>query len=248
VKRDDKNEKSNGGGRPRRTPRRPRPELGCLEFLTLLKSGQIKGKCIHRSDRLRLVEYLYGEPAADVADIAKLFQRNEQTIRRDLERIRKANAMKADLGFADEIAGEIWGMARSVVQHLRRVGRDKATPPAVRVKAERGLLRAYIDAAQLLQSLGHLPSAALRIKMEPNGAAERPTSIRDLLPELDRLAQIATKESPGALPLLNSLRDAARTGLPPVQPPQPKAGADPAATPIPPIPPSPPARSAEQTQ
>lgn len=211
--------KTNESKCPRRSACQPRPELGCLELLALLKSGQIKGRCVHRTDRLRMVEYIHGDAITGVAETAKLFQRNEKTIREDIKRIREANALKADPGFAEEFAGEVLALARSVEQHLGREGRDKATPPAVRVKAQRGRLRALLEVGLLLQSLGHLPSAALRLKMEPIAAPEGPASMSDVLADLDKLIGVAAAQSPQDVPLLSSLRDVVRTAPPPVRPP-----------------------------
>lgn len=244
MKRQGKNDGIGANKRRRKSARQPRPEMGCHDLLARLKSGEITGKCIHRTDRRRLVEYIKRENPLHQVEIAKLLQCNEKTISKDMAEIRKANALRADPEFADEIAGEILGLSRSGVEHADRIWRDKSTPPAVRVKAKRSGMRMYLEGMKMLQSLGHLPSAALRIKMEPNNAPEKPASLGDLVPELDRLAQIAAKESPGSLPLLNSLREAVRTELPPIQPPRTHSdedtGGGASAYPAPPAPPSPP--------
>lgn len=175
----------------------------------MLNSGEIKGKCVHRTDRVRLVESLYSDLAMKQTGMARLFQCNEKTIREDFKKIRTANALRADPGFADEIAGEIPGLARSVVEHTLRVGRDKSTPPAVRVKAERSGMRTFIEGMNMLQSLGHLPSAGMWMKAEQDKAPEQPASLADLIPEIDRLISIAGTNSPSVLPFLKNLRDAA---------------------------------------
>ena len=221
-----KGQHEGGGKRRRASPRQPQPGLGCHDLLARLKSGEISGKSVHRTDRRRLVEYLHFENLLNQVGMARLLQCDEATVRKDMAKIRRANALRADPGFADQIAGEILAMARSAVEHTNRVGRDKSTPPAVRVKAERSGMRMFIEGMKMLQSLGHLPSAALRFKMEPDShsdgppdnRSEQPPSLGDLSSELDRLAQIAAKESPGAVLFLNRLRDAVRAGPAPVQP------------------------------
>lgn len=138
---------------------------GVLELLNDVRSGTLAPRSLDGRTRTRCVEYLLGE-GVSIPEIAKLLERNERTIRRDIDSIRAANALVVDDEFAPRIAGELVNESRASMARIRRITRDKDCPHDVRVDGERAFFEILDGMISRLQSLGYLPMATHRLQAD----------------------------------------------------------------------------------
>lgn len=167
---------------------------GVLDLLADIKSGRVAARTLDPEVRRVCVEYLFGE-GVQIAEIAQLLCRTERTVRRDLDEIRRANALDVDPGFADQIAGELLSEARVSIGRIRRVTREKDAPHAARIDGERTIVQILDIVANRLQSIGYLPSATQRIQAELTHAIE-PLSFDAVTMELERLKGLESGARP----------------------------------------------------
>jgi hypothetical protein len=92
------------------------------------------------------------------------------------------------------MVGHLMAEAEGASVRLRRIARDKGTPAAARVEAERATWGIHVDLVRLLQGLGYLPqaprpvSARVRFGQEDEGDAPE---VEELMAELTRIEAIA---------------------------------------------------------
>jgi hypothetical protein len=91
-------------------------------------------------------------------ETALLMRASESTITRDRRVIRKENALRAEPGLADELAGEFLRQSESLQDQMRRISRDPKATPAVRLSALKACFQTSRDTMKLLQSMGYLPT------------------------------------------------------------------------------------------
>jgi hypothetical protein len=180
-------------------------DRGVIELIAQIKSGEISGRNLAPEVRRDCVEYLNAEGLSR-PEIAKVLGRNERTIVRDLEQVRKANALTRDDALADRFAGQLVAEAANCVTRIRRVTREKDAPHAVRVDGERAVFQITDSLVARLQSLGHLPSAAQRVQADLTHNFGEAPSFSDFESEITRLAGI-TGSIPGS-----DVTDLARLG------------------------------------
>jgi hypothetical protein len=151
-----------------------------LALINKVKSGEVAGANLANDDRRRCVEYLTLEGYTSV-DISEIFKVSERTIFRDREAIRRANALERRPETAAEVTGQFVRSSEHTISRLRRVARDPAATPQVKVDADRVAWEVQKDTVKILQSLGYLPTAAQTI----NGHLTHELSEAPSLAELD---------------------------------------------------------------
>ncbi len=137
-------------------------ETPALSLIKKIQSGQVDGKLISKEDRQRCVEVLYLE-GYGVSELAEILGKSEKTIRRDLEDIRKANALTPDPVLAKEFIGEMVQSARIKQGRLERIAKSKDASAAEKAQAEYLSWRVCKEMVEKLQSLGYLPSRPTEI-------------------------------------------------------------------------------------
>lgn len=171
------------------------PERSVIDQIARIKSGTDKGRNLSQEARRSCVEYLHAE-GFSIAETAKILDWNDRTIRRDLEHMRAANALKHDDALAERFAGQLVAEAANCVARIRRVTREKDAPHAVRVDAERAVFQIMDSLVARLQSLGHLPSATQRVQADLTHHLGEAPSLSEVEVEIARLAGI-TGSIPG---------------------------------------------------
>jgi len=170
-------------------------DRGVLDLLADIKSGRVGANAISPQTRRMCVEYMVGE-GVHIAEIAQLLGRTERTIRRDLDEIRKANALEIDDGFADCMAGELLMEARASVSRIRRVTRERDAPHGARIDGERAIVQILDTTIHRLQSLGYLPSATHHVKAELTHSISEPPPLDEIEAELERLKLLESGSQP----------------------------------------------------
>jgi len=140
-------------------------ERSALDLLAEIRSGRLAPRTLDAPTRREVVACLVAE-GASTAEIANLLEVTDRTIRRDLEEIRRANALRVSEEFPSQFAGELIEMARTEIGRLRRVGRDKNADAHARIAASREACEIMHKLTSQLQSLGFLPSATQRVHAE----------------------------------------------------------------------------------
>ncbi len=137
-------------------------ERSVVEIVRALRSGDLAGKSLAPGDRRRCVEHLSAE-GCSVVEISDILRVNERTVHRDRKAIREANALTVDPAFAGQMAGTLLGTAEQAMTRIRRFARDRETPAAIKIDAERQCWTITRQLVDTLQSLGYLPRAAQRV-------------------------------------------------------------------------------------
>lgn len=153
--------------RNRTPPSSPPPvqERSILDLILEIKEGTANPHLISAEDRQACVAHL-GAEGLSVPEIAQFLKRNERTITRDRKALQEAAALEHDPSLAGRFAGQLLGEATLCIDRIRRVSRDRDTPPAVKVDAERSCFGIMSDLVQRLQSLGYLPTATQRLQAD----------------------------------------------------------------------------------
>lgn len=183
-----------------------------IELIRALQSREIAGPQLAPEDRRACVEHLTLE-GFSVAEAAAILSVSDRTVLRDRARIRAANAVERDPALAGQMVGRLFAEADAGMARLRRIARDRATPAAVRVDAERSAWGVLRDLAQLLQRMGYLPETARAIRADlthrlEDGDMDAP-GLEELAEELARLEAIQRAcGEPGALAEIVEMRGA----------------------------------------
>lgn len=200
-----KAEASSSRQRCERARRKTAPERSVLTLIQMVRDRQIAAASLCPSDRRRCVEHLSQEGYSAV-EIAEVLQVSERTITRDRVQIRRRNALERDPGLAKEAVGELCDFARHSMARLRRLARDRGTPPATKVDAERAAWRTMYELTQKLQSLGYLPTAAHELKASMTHRVETPPEFQELAEEAHQLAAIMREHGAADRRLIRNVR------------------------------------------
>ena len=122
-----------------------------------------------------------------------------RTIRRWLKRIRERNAAQiVEATVAELVGGLVWA-ASTAVRRIRRAAGGKGASVADKIQAESSCWRVSKELTELLQRLGHLPTAPVEIrgKLRHDVAVEVPT-YSQMQAEVDRLMQIVRERGEDA--------------------------------------------------
>ncbi len=163
-------------------------ERSVLDLILQIKQGELDPRLLSAQDRQSCVVHLTAE-ALSVPEIAQFLKRNERTITRDRKTIQEAAALSHDPSLAGRMAGQLVSEAVMCIDRIRRVSRDRETPPAVKVDAEKSCFHILSELVQRLQTLGYLPTAAQHLALT-HSVGELPT-VESLDAELVRLKELA---------------------------------------------------------
>lgn len=184
-----------------------------IKLIRQIKAGTLRGNMLAPRDRQRCVEHLTWE-GVSAPEIAEILGLSERTINRDRAQIRSDNALSRDPALAGELSGQILQQSERAATTLRRLSKDPATPPSVRVEAERIAFELRRQTIQTLQSLGYLPTTAQECRGEffGNMGIELP-KFTELAAEITQLTIAAKKhgsQDPAMLDELKQLGEAAQ--------------------------------------
>jgi hypothetical protein len=148
---------------PTASPDVPEDGPSVIRLIQSLQRGEVTGKSLSPVDRRKVVEHLNNE-GCSVGEIAEVLKCSDRTILRDRKEIAASYAVQSDPQTIAQFIGRLVQAAEVTVLRLRKIGRDKSTPPAVAVEAAHRAYQVYADLTVRLQSLAILPSATHHIQ------------------------------------------------------------------------------------
>ena len=160
-----------------------------IAILRKIHAKQLAPRSLSAHDRQACVELLAADGHSN-PEIAEILHVSTRTVVRDRKAIRQANALQADPSLIAEMAGRLVQDAERAVSRLRRLGKEKTTPAATRVEAERAAWKVVCDLTERLQSLGYLPTAAQRLEADLTHHLGQTPSLELALAEMSRLEAI----------------------------------------------------------
>lgn len=174
-----------------------------IAMIRALQGGELSGSNLGVGDRRRCVEHLSAEGYV-VPEIAEILRVSERTIARDREAIKSANSVARDPKLVGEMVGHLLRQAEASVARMKRLGRDRETPPVVRLDAEKACWTVVRELTETLQSLGYLPTAQQTIAAELTHRFETEPDYAGMQQELERLEGILRTSAPAgsAAPVL----------------------------------------------
>jgi len=130
-------------------------DMPVLEVLKKIKDGSLSPNMLGESTRQACVEVLFleGHPRSS---IAALFKKSDRTIRRDLEKIHKRNAIEPNAELTYKIIGEFVLKARNQFERLKQISRLTEAYPDERTRAEFLAWRVVKECIEKLSLLGFL--------------------------------------------------------------------------------------------
>lgn len=179
-----------------------------LSVIRDIQQGAIEAKSLAVEARRRCVEHLTGD-GYSIAQTAEIFKVDERTIARDRAAIRQANSIESYPQMTGQMVGQLINQADTCLQRIRRVTRERDTPPNVRIDGEKTCWMIFHNLIQRLQSLGYLPTAPQQLQAELKHQIESLPGFGELTDEVARLELIVgTHEvSEEKQPLLQELTD-----------------------------------------
>ena len=180
---------------PNRQPSDNKPDDTGQRTLSLLQkiyTGAVDPKCIRPAERRQIVSYLMADGYC-TADMAQILKVSDRSIERDKQAIRQANALAADPELIEQMVGRLVREAELSVQRIRKAGRDKKTPQAVKVDAEHRCYQIVSDMIASLQRLGYLPMATARLQADLTHNIGQIPDLPQMQEEVQRLRQITGK-------------------------------------------------------
>jgi hypothetical protein len=127
-----------------------------LKIIQDINSGTCDPNLLDKATRQQCIEVLIAE-GYTFSQLAQLLKRSEKTISRDMQEIRKNNALTPNIDFAKETVGELVTKARMHSSYLMRLARDRDSPAASKAEAEFFAWRVFKELVEKLQTLGFLP-------------------------------------------------------------------------------------------
>lgn len=184
--------------------RRLRDEFGdgrhrnVFDVLRDIKNGVLDTSNLSADDRRLCVAQLVGE-GLSVGEIAQVLRVSTRTVTRDRQAIHEQNAIEPDPRLGYLFAGRLAAEYESISARIRRVTRDKETPPAVKIDGEYKCYDMFDRLVQRLQSIGLIPTAAQRVQSDLTHNLGDLSSMADLRNEVLRLETIE-REAQGLSP------------------------------------------------
>lgn len=184
--------------------RRFRDELGdgrhrnVFDVLRDIKNGVLDTSNLSADDRRLCVAQLVGD-GLSVGEIAQVLRVSTRTITRDRQAIHEQNAIEPDPRLGYLFAGRLAAEYEATSARIRRVTRDKETPPAVKIDGEYKCYDMFDRLVQRLQSIGLIPTAAQRVQSDLTHNLGDLSSMADLRNEVLRLEKIE-REAQGLSP------------------------------------------------
>lgn len=155
---------------------------GPMAILRDIQEKTLDAKLLGTADRRVCVEYLLGE-GYSVPHIAELLKRTTRTVQRDVHEIRENHSVTASPELQRQMIGQLLLDGQQGIARLRKIGRDRATPPATQVEAELGAWQILKELIELMQSLGLLPLAAQELRADIHHLVEE-------LPSLEKMQKV----------------------------------------------------------
>lgn len=165
-------------------------ESSAIDLLEKIRSGRMSPTLIQSPDRPRIVAFLMAE-GYSTPEIAKILKVSDRTIERDRQAIRQGNALEHDPKLADQMSGRLWTEAELAVQQIRKILRDRNTPPAVKVDGNHRCVQIISGLIQDLQRLGYLPTAAQKLDGTITHHLAQLPNLDDMHVEVERLKVIS---------------------------------------------------------
>lgn len=193
------------------TPAAPCPPEGAtdsrsvLTLITELRAGTVSGNNLAAIDRRRVVEHL-GAEGYTAPEISQVLGISERTVHRDRVFIREAHAVAFRPELLAEQVGQLLRQSEITAGRLRRIARDRDTPPQTRVDAERACFITVRETFQSLQSVGYLPTAPAQFIGQITAGGGGILSYQELSAEAERVARVVGLPAQ-ALTELASVRD-----------------------------------------
>lgn len=163
-----------------------RPALAILEDI---KAGRLSGKDLEIPTRQQCVAYLMFE-GYSIAEIARIMGINERMVSRDKRDIRQAHAVEAGPEWVAEMIGALRLGAEASIARFRQISRNKDAPIRGRLEAERLAWTVLREFAELMQRLGHLPTAPQEFRGAFLHQVSEVPPLSDTKAELERLITI----------------------------------------------------------
>jgi hypothetical protein len=174
------------------------PERSVVDLIMEIRSGKTDPRSLAPGDRQACVAHLRTE-GLSVPEIAQVLKCSDRTITRDRKALQEIAALAHDPKLAGRIAGQLVVEAGVCIDRIRRVSRDRDTPPNVKVDAERGCFQILAELTRTLQSLGYLPAAAQRLEADLSHRVADVPTIEVIEGEFRRIKQV-TQHYEGRVP------------------------------------------------
>lgn len=137
-------------------------ESPVFKIIQEIKEGSRDAKELSKEARQECVEALYLE-GYSLSQIAQLLNRNEKTIKRDIQDIRQRNSAKPSIELATQVIGDMVSKGRAHQAHLMRLARSKEGSLQEKAQAEYYAWKVESEMIERLQALGYLPSAPQKV-------------------------------------------------------------------------------------
>ena len=135
-----------------------RRERSSVDLIRDLQDGTITGRTLSASQRRDCVELLMLE-GLSVSEIARKVGRCDRTIRRDLQKIRAANALHPSSDLQAKMLGHYQSQVDVAIARLTKLTRDPAASVADKIEATRSSIVIYDRFIERLTCVGLLGAA-----------------------------------------------------------------------------------------
>lgn len=164
----------------------PGAEVSVVDLVQSLRSGDVASGALSVDNRRRCVHYL-GVEGLSVPEIAQLIGCSDRTITRDRAHLQDKAMLRPDPQLPGRFAGRLASEAEACLSRIRRVTRDRETPPAVKVEGERACFEVLCKLGEQLQRLGFLPNYGGQVQVDLHHSGEAIPSYEELEEEIRRL-------------------------------------------------------------
>ncbi len=127
-----------------------------LNLIQNIQSGAVDPRGLNKAERQECIEVLYLE-GYSVSELAQILNRNERTVKRDLDEIRRRTAISPNAELAKQFIGEMVQIARLRQGRLERLAKSKEATAIERGQMEYLSWKIAREMIEKLQSLGYLP-------------------------------------------------------------------------------------------
>lgn len=136
--------------------KKEKEEMSAHNLLGQIKSGQIDPKTMSSRNRQVCVEALILEGYQN-ASVAQVLKVSDRTVRRDIQEIRRKNALEPSVDLAKQMIGQFFQKAMNHHAYLTRLARSQKATVAEKTLAETAAWRVLKECLEKLQLLGYLP-------------------------------------------------------------------------------------------
>lgn len=170
-------------------------EKPVLSILKQINSGELDPKQLNAPQRRQCVEALKIE-GQSYANIAKVLEKSEKTIKRDWDEICRKNAEKPSPDYALRLIAQAMMKLQAKEDYLTRLASSKEGSMQEKAQAMYYASRVLLETYQLLQSMGYLPKQATQIQADISYRQESETkTLPQLKEELDTIERISKERN-----------------------------------------------------